>query len=357
MGNTDSIVLNTNSAVIREDMNAVIHNELPWENLERKKILLTGAAGMLGAYIAETLLTLPYSLELYALVRNPEKAQKRFSRYLSDPRLHLIKWDLSQDLPVDFPKCNIVIHYGSIPRPDNIIPVDVAEPNITGTWKLLEYARSCPDFEQFLFCSSCGIYGNCSTGGSVKESVAVQVNPLEIESCYTISKIAGEHSCILFDSQYNIPCKILRYAHTYGPGVDLNNDVRSFAFFLQSVLRNQDITLNSSGKQKRCFCYIADATEAFFRVLLKGERKNAYNIAAPENKISILDLALFLAGLNPEKKVKVKVCQEKVVSGFVPLNAENEPDIGKLQELGFTPKISIEEGFRRTLSSYSINFF
>ena len=333
-------------------MKKIIRKDLPWEKLCRKKILLTGAAGMLASYIAETILNLPFQLELYALVRNPEKARSRFSRYLSDPRLHLISADISQNDFSDIPKCNIVIHYGSIPRPDKNIPVDVAEPNIAGTWNLLRYARKCPDFEQFLFCSSAGIYGRKTSCAA--ENSPVLLEPLLVESCYLISKIAGENSCILFDSQYNIPCKILRYSHTYGPGVDLNNDSRSFASFLANILRGEDIILTSTGEQKRCFCYIADATEAFFRVLLMGERTNAYNIAAPDNNISILNLAQLLAGLVPEKKLQVKTCQKKNVGGFVPLDTEFVPDTGKLKKLGFTPETSIEEGFRRTLRSYIV---
>ena len=349
-----TIVLNTESEIIRDDMKNIIQKDLPWENLCRKKILLTGASGMLASYIAETLLNLPFQLELYALVRNLDKAKLRFSKYLSDPRLHLISADICQDNFADFPKCNIILHYGSIPRPDNNIPVDVAAPNIVGTWNLLQYARRCPGFEQFIFCSSAGVYGRNTTCGAVAETSPVVLEPLSVQSCYPISKTAGENSCILFDSQYDIPCKILRYTHTYGPGVDLNNDPRSFASFLANVLRGEDITLTSAGKQTRCFCYIADATEAFFRVLLKGERRNAYNISAPENRISILELAQLLVGLVPERKLQVKTCQKINVGGFVPMNAEFVIDTDKMKKLGFTPVTSIREGFRRTLCSYIV---
>ena len=349
-----TIVLNTDSEIIRDDLKKILRKDLPWKNLCRKKILLTGASGMLASYIAETLLNLPFQLELYALVRNIDKAKFRFSRYLSDSRLHLISADICRDDFSDFPRCNIVIHYASIPRPDKRIPVDVAEPNIVGTWNLLQYARKCPDFEQFLFCSTAGVYGRKGMSAPVAENSPVFLEPLLVESCYPISKAAGENICILFDSQYNIPCKILRYTHTYGPGVDLNIDPRSFASFLANILRSEDIILTSTGEQKRCFCYIADATEAFFRVLLKGERRNAYNIGAPENNISILDLAQLLTGLAPERKIQVKTCQKKNVGGFIPLNTEFVPETEKLKKLGFTTETSIEEGFRRTLRSYIV---
>ena len=242
-----TISLNTESKWIREDLERILKSDLPWDTLRGKKILLTGAAGMLAAYIAETLLNLPFELELYAVIRNHTKAQQRLSRYLSDPRLHIISMNLSQALPPDFPECNIILHFASIPRPDNMIPVDVAEPNIQGTWNLLQYARRCPDFEQFIFCSSAGIYGQSKTNEHVKESSSVQLDPLAVTSCYLMSKVAGENCCMLFDTQYDIPCKILRYAHTYGPGIDLNHDPRSFAAFLSNVLHKEDIVLFSKG--------------------------------------------------------------------------------------------------------------
>ena len=81
-----TISLNTESKWIREDLERILKSDLPWDTLRGKKILLTGAAGMLAAYIAETLLNLPFELELYAVIRNHTKAQQRLSRYLSDPR-------------------------------------------------------------------------------------------------------------------------------------------------------------------------------------------------------------------------------------------------------------------------------
>ena len=88
--------------------------------------------------------------------------------------------------------------------------------------------------------------------------------------------------------------------------------------------------------------------------MLKGERKNAYNIAAPQNKITILELAHILSQLDKERQVGVVIKGKEKIQGFVPLNTDAIPDISKIQALGFTPTTSIEEGFRRTLFSYTI---
>jgi len=100
------------------------------------------------------------------------------------------------------------------------------------------------------------------------------------------------------------------------------------------------------------FCYISDATIGFFLVLLKGEIRQAYNVAG-EEEISIFELANILVNLFPEKHLKVK---------FVPRNNDNNylespikfqsPDVSKIKNIGWQRKYSIKEGFYRTVRSY-----
>ena len=83
-----------NHQKIRDDIEEILKTELPWESLSGKKIMVTGAAGMLPAYIVDILLLLPEYLKctpplVNALVRNRDKAEKRFSSYLNNPNFKL----------------------------------------------------------------------------------------------------------------------------------------------------------------------------------------------------------------------------------------------------------------------------
>jgi nucleoside-diphosphate-sugar epimerase len=161
----------------------------------------------------------------------------------------------------------------------------------------------------------------------------------------------GENMCVSWSHQFQIPISIVRPFHTYGPGMDLT-DGRVYADFVSDIIHNRDIVMKSDGLAKRAFCYLTDATLGFFKVLLEGKDREAYNIGNPDQEISILNLAEKLVKLFPEKKLQV-VKYETVAAGYLKSNVNrNAPDIAKAKNLGWFPKVSIENGFKRTVENY-----
>jgi len=258
---------------VKTDIEEILNVELSWQTLAAKKILVTGAAGMLAAYIVETLLLLPEFFKcapphVTALVRNRDKAEKRFSGYLNNPNFELRTDDICNALVAeDFIETEIIIHAASIPRPDGNVPVEVMAPNVLGTWNLLELARQLPAFEQFIYFSSGIVNGdNIKSDIPITENMFFSSSCTNPAACYSEGKRAGESICLAFMRQYGIPVKLLRYFGSYGPGMDLRNDPRAFTSFVKSVVWGEDIVLLSAGDDTRFWCYITDATEAFFRV-------------------------------------------------------------------------------------------
>jgi dTDP-glucose 4,6-dehydratase len=145
---------------------------------------------------------------------------------------------------------------------------------------------------------------------------------------------------------------MLRLAHTYGPGVELD-DGRVFGDFVKNVISNEDIALNSDGKAKRTFLYISDMITGLFRVLLNGENRNAYNIAA-DTETEILKLAQLLCNLYPEKKLSVKFNAIAPAGYIRSASTGGMLSTEKIKKLGWKQKIPIEQGFRRMIESYII---
>jgi nucleoside-diphosphate-sugar epimerase len=345
--------------VIEEDLKDITDAGLPWQDLEGKNVLITGANGFLPAYMVETLLylndrKLNKPVNVLGLVRNRAKALKRFSHYEGRKDFELLVQDAAAPVIADR-KIDYIVHAASQASPKyfGTDPVGTLLPNVLGTYHLLELARK-NAVEGFLFFSSGEVYGEVDERKvPTKEDDYGYLDPTNIRSCYAESKRIGETMCVSWHHQYAVPAKIVRPFHTYGPGMDLQ-DGRVFADFIADILHTRNIVLKSDGSAIRAFCYLSDAVTGFFTALLKGKNAEAYNVGNDKGEISILGLANLLVELFPSKKLKV-IRDEKVGSdGYLKSKiTRNCPDISKMRTLGWEPKYSLREGFERTVRSFS----
>ena len=203
----------------------------------------------------------------------------------------------------------------------------------------------------FLFFSSGAVYGSIENNLLANdESKFGSLDPFLVESCYPESKRMGESMCKAWFSQYQVPVKVVRPFHTYGPGVQLD-DGRVFADFVRNIVNNENITMNSDGSAKRTFCYLADATIAFFSVLLRGNVGEVYNVSG-DKQVSVLELANVLVEMFPEKKLKV-IKKETTNKNYLRTTTPDFlPGVSKLAQLGWKPVYSIENGFKRMIKSF-----
>ena len=343
--------------IVTEDLEEIISENLPWEKLFNSTILVTGASGILPSYMVETLLylneTRQANIIVVGVIRNIEKARKRFAHYESRRDLILIKHDIR--LPFIYENnVDYVIHAAGQASPKfyGKDPVGTLEGHAIGTANFLNFAAE-KNVKCFLYFSSCAVYGNPSEK-IIDEKFIGKVAPMNLRSCYPLGKLAGENLCVAYNHQYGVPFKILRIAHTYGAMMPLD-DGRVFSDFVKNILSNENISLNSDGSAERPMLYISDAVRAYFRILLKGKSNDAYNVASAEY-ITILDLARTLISLYPEKNLQVTFNKE-IAKGYIAAeknNANNRIDISKLKNLGWQQKYSIREGFERTIRSYAI---
>jgi len=344
--------------IIDEDMSYIISNDLPWHAFSDTTILITGANGFLPAYMVETLLNLKKHIDLgpskiICLVRNISAAQKRFIKYKKRNDLEWVVQDVCAPVEINC-KIDYIIHAASQASPKyyGIDPVGTLSANVLGTANMLTLAVK-NNVKGFLFFSSGEVYGHVDPSHiPLKENLYGYIDPLDVRSCYAESKRLGETMCISWLHQYGVPVKIARIFHTYGPGMKLD-DGRVFADFVSDVVNGHDIVMRSDGKAIRAFCYLSDAIIAFFTVILKGEIGQAYNVGNDEAEISVIDLANLLVSLYPERKLKVIKQDESAMPGYLksPFN-RHVPDINKIKQLGWIPKINLNEGFRKTIESF-----
>lgn len=346
--------------IIGEDLQFITGQPLPWEKLEGCTVLVSGAAGFLPAYMVETILFLNETkfkkpALVIGIVRNFKRAEERFAFYKQRKDLQLIQANINE-LPEIGREIHYIIHAASQASPKyySTDPVGTLMPNVIGTFKLLELARKNP-LECFLFFSSGEVYGVVSPQHiPMKEDDYGYVDPATVRSCYGESKRMGETMCVSWYHQYGVPAKIARPFHTYGPGMDLD-DGRVFADFVRDVVNGRDITMTSDGSAIRPFCYLSDAIAGFFTVMLKGKNGEAYNVGNQYEEISIMQLAQTLVDLFPEKGLRVISRPDTENVTYMKSNIpRNCPEISKIKSLGWDPHITVLEGFKRTILSYSI---
>jgi nucleoside-diphosphate-sugar epimerase len=343
--------------IIQKDMETIYNSNIDWSLFKDSTVLITGANGFLPAYMVETLLYINtqnqnYNITVLALIRNKEKAEKRFAHLLNNDHLRFIVQDVCLPIQIEEP-IHFIIHAASQASPKyyGTDPVGTLNANVTGTINLCELAKKNP-IKSFLYFSSGEVYGKIDESiTEVAETDYGYLDPMNVRSCYGESKRMGETICISYMHQFGIPIKVVRPAHTYGPGMDLN-DGRVFADFVRDIVNNNDIVMQSDGSASRAFCYLSDATIAFFKVLLNGKNGEAYNVANPTCEITILELAEKLVALFPEKQLKV-VRKERIDNVYlVSKSTHASLVIKKIQLLNWNPSIKIEEGFYKTILSY-----
>jgi nucleoside-diphosphate-sugar epimerase len=264
--------------------------------------------------------------------------------------LKIIVQDVANQININ-EKIDYIIHAASPASPKyyNIDPVGVIMPNVLGTKNTLELARK-NNIEGYLYFSSGEVYGQLNDGEVINEDKYGYLDPTTVRACYGESKRMGENLCVSYGHQYNIPVKIVRPFHTYGPGMKLD-DGRVFADFVKNIVNNEDIEMKSDGSATRAFCYLADATVGFFKILLEGKNNNAYTLANSNGVISIKDLATELVNMFPEKGLKAIFAEQNKDYLQSPIKG-NSVDTSKLESLDWKATTTIKDGFKKTIRSY-----
>lgn len=334
--------------ILKEDAESILQQDISWSKLKGARILVTGAGGMLGSCIVRTIQLLSETknmdIEVYGLVRNPDRLPEDIK-----PGLKIIRQSVTEPIETDT-VFDYIIHAASPASPKIMKddPVGTIAANTLGTFYTLELARK-SNAKGYIFISSREIYGQPYEGQTeFTEDTYGFVDPLSPRSCYPEGKRAAETMCASFAKQYGMRIRIARLAHTYGPGMSVD-DGRVQADFLRDVINRRDIVLKSEGKPLRTYTYISDAAAAIFRILLDSDEM-VYNISSPESTVTIRQLAETLVRAYPDRKLKLAfdIPESGIDSGTAPftlgiLNSD------KLRSIGWHPVYSLEEGLKRTV--------
>ena len=342
--------------IVQDDMEDIFDREIPFEKLENKSVLITGATGMLATYIVYFLYYLNINkkknIKIYALVRNSKKAEKIFNNLLKDKNFNIIEQDIEKEINIS-QKIDYIFHLASSANPKTILedPVGIIKANTIGTINVFEFARL--NNSKVFFSSTREIYGSIKEKEYISEEEMGILKCLERRACYPESKRIAETICNSYYLQYNIDYQIARIAHVYGPGMNIENDGRIMSDIMSDVINNKNIILKSDGSALRAFCYISDAIRGIFTIVLNGEKNSVYNLSNEEEEISIKELSELFIKLFPKKKLEVEYNIPNSNLEVYTNYKRNGLDNKKLYNLGWKIKIKLKEGIKKTILSFN----
>lgn len=333
-----------------EDVQYVSGIDCLFKDLDNKKLLISGATGLIGSFFIDVILSKDVYCTIYAVCRDTIKAQRRFYKYENDPRLVFIEHDINNELIIDnAEKIDYVIHLASNTHPlqYSTRPIETITTNIIGLKNMLDCAVRY-NADRFLFSSSNEIYGeNRGDKEFFDENYCGYINSNTLRAGYPESKRCGEALCQAYITEKNIDIVIARVTRTYGPTM-LMSDTKAINQFIKKGIEGEDIVLKSVGNQYYSFQYVSDTVSGLFYILFNGKNGEAYNIADEGSDITLKNLAETIAGIC-EKKVIFELPDQVESRGYSKAT-KARLDGSKLKELGWFPKYDISSGIKRTIS-------
>lgn len=333
--------------VLQEDLKYISNYDLPYQQMKGKSVLVTGATGLIGVSIVRALLTIG-NIRVIAFVRNLEKAQTIYGNLVS-PNLKIYISDITDEIKMEEP-VNYIFHCASITTSKTMIekPVETILTSVDGTNNILNFARE-KKCESVVYVSSMEVYGSFDISKEIREEELGYINPLKVRSNYPESKRLCENMCVAYYSEFEVPVKIARLAQTFGAGI-LQGENRVFAQFAKSAINSEDIILHTKGLSEGNYCYTRDCMTGLLTILLKGENGEAYNISNPECHTSIADMAKMVAEKIAGNRIKVIYDIPETDTFGYAADTKMKLNSDKLQKLGWSPSIGLEEAYRRMIS-------
>lgn len=336
--------------------NLLYQEDLQWilttngiESLRGKKILITGATGLIGVCLIDALMKYNEQgacIDIYAVGRSKVRAEARLGDYYDNDHFHFIEQDVRQPLPPSL-QVDYIIPLASNTHPQaySQYPVETIEINVKGAENALRKSIECG--AMVLYPSTVEVYGNARGEDIFTEDYTGQLNLSTARACYTESKRVSEALCQSYIAEKDAKVKIVRLSRVFGPTM-LLSDTKASSQFILKALNGDNIVLKSKGEQFFSYTYVADAVAAMLHVLIQGENGAPYNIACEGCNVHLKDFAQVCAQI-AGTDVIFDLPSETEKKGFsIAMNAIL--DIARLKSIGYKPHYSLFESIERTIN-------
>jgi UDP-glucuronate 4-epimerase len=303
------------------------------------RVLVTGAAGFIGSHVCEALLARGdevVGVDNFDPFYSRTVKERNLTGLLEAKGFRFLEADIvRQPLPLD--GVSVVLHLAARPgvRPSLEDPASYSETNVTGTVRVFEAARRA-GITRVVFGSSSSVYGNATPAPFAEDGAAAwPISP------YAASKRAGELMAHAFAHLYGMQIACLRFFTVYGPRQRPDLAIHRFT---DLIARGQPVRMHGDGSSERDYTYITDCVDGVLAAVEWTGRPRPGGLAEPINigggaRVR-LDRLIELIGRTLGRAVRIERHPDQ--PGDVRLTDADLRRAGR--ELGFRPKVGIEEG-------------
>lgn len=304
--------------------------------MERKRVLITGAAGFLGSHLCDRFIK--ENFHVIAMDNLITGDLKNIEHLFKLENFEFYHHDVSKFVHVPG-QLDYILHFASPASPIDYlkIPIQTLKVGSLGIHNLLGLARA--KNARLLIASTSEVYGDPTVNPQPEEYWG-NVNPVGPRGVYDEAKRFQEAMTMAYHTFHGLETRIVRIFNTYGPRMRLN-DGRVLPAFIGQALRGEDLTLFGDGSQTRSFCYVDDLIEGIYR-LLHSDYAQPVNIGNPD-EITMMDFA--------KEIIKLTGTTQKIICKELPTDdpKQRRPDITKARELlNWEPKVNRAEGLKIT---------
>lgn len=305
-----------------------------------KRVLITGGAGFLGSHLCDRYIRAGWEV---ICLDNFHTGNRRNIQHLRDhENFELVRHDVTKpymaevDLILNFACPASPVHYQSN-------PIKTLKTSLMGALNMLGLAKRVG--ARIVQASTSEVYGDPNIHPQ-PESYWGHVNPVGIRSCYDEGKRAAETLFFDYHRIHKVEARVVRIFNTYGPRMAIN-DGRVVSNFIVQALKGEDITIYGQGQQTRSFCYVDDLIDGIIKVCHQDETIGPVNIGNAD-EFTVKELA--------EKVIKLTSSSSKITYLSLPEDdpMTRRPDLALAKSIcGYEPKVSLDEGLRKTISYFS----
>jgi len=304
------------------------------------RVLVTGAAGFLGSHLCDRLLAEGHrvvGMDNF-LTGNPAN----IAHLRTHPSFQFVLHDVANFVEVQGP-LDGVLHFASPASPVDYLdyPIQTLKVGSLGTHKALGLSRA--KGARFLLASTSEVYGDPLVHPQ-PESYWGNVNPVGPRGVYDEAKRFAEAMTMAYHRYHKLDTRIVRIFNTYGPRMR-PKDGRVVSNFIVQALQGDPLTVYGDGSQTRSFCYVDDLIDGIVRLFERGG-SDPTNIGNP-HEFTVRQLA--------EQVLRLTGSRSSIIEQPLPTDDPKvrQPDIRHAREtLEWEPRVSLEEGLRRTIEYF-----